>query len=235
MEPVLFYGVPEGCSFGAIVALEWSGLPYRLCRVEMPGVVSSDAYRRINPVGETPTLLTEDGRLLSQSMAIFHHIAARSSDASLRPAPGTPAFDRMNESLAFLNTGFFGAFAPLWYAFEHESADKQALVDMGTAKVRKAHANLDTLLGDQPWLGGEQRSLADAYFPGIARWNDFHKVVDRREFPNVQRLHDKLQEDPAVRFAHAIEEQQPARSAGGFAGHVGLEEALERAAVTGRS
>ena len=36
MEPVLFYGVPQGCSFGSIVALEWLNQPYRLCRINMP-------------------------------------------------------------------------------------------------------------------------------------------------------------------------------------------------------
>jgi glutathione S-transferase len=229
MEPVLFYGVPEGCSFGAIVALEWSGIPYRLCRIGMPEVVSGQAYRRVNPVGETPALLTADGRLVSQSVAILHHIAAASRDAGLRPAPGTPAFDRLNETLAFLNTGFFDAFSPLWYALEHgsEGPDKKALLAMGHAKVRKAHADLEILLEGQPWLGGAQRSLADAYFPGIGRWNDFHQVLDRREFPAVQRLYEALQQDAAVRFAHAIEEQQPARSKGGFLGHVTLEEALD--------
>jgi glutathione S-transferase len=30
----------------------------RLCRIEMPGEVQSEAYRQINPVGETPTLVT---------------------------------------------------------------------------------------------------------------------------------------------------------------------------------
>ncbi|MBP2442684.1 glutathione S-transferase [Rhizobium leguminosarum] len=60
MSPILFYRVPEGCSFGSIVALEWSGLPYRLCRVEMPEMVSSDDYLRINPVGETPSLFRRD-------------------------------------------------------------------------------------------------------------------------------------------------------------------------------
>ena len=40
------------------MALEWLGRPYRLCRIEMPEVVSSDDYRRINPVGETLSLLT---------------------------------------------------------------------------------------------------------------------------------------------------------------------------------
>jgi hypothetical protein len=105
--PVFFYGVPEGCSFGTIVALEWSGLPYRLCRIEMPSQVSSDAY-----------------------------------------------------------------------------------------------------------------------FMGIARWNDYHRVLDRRDYPNVHRLHERLQADPAVRFAHAIEHGDEAQGAGGFQGHVALHQAV---------
>jgi glutathione S-transferase len=35
MQPVLFYGVPQGSSFGSIVALEWLEQPYQLCRIEM--------------------------------------------------------------------------------------------------------------------------------------------------------------------------------------------------------
>ena len=62
MTQILFYGVPSGCSFGSIVALEWLGRPYRHCRIAMPEVVSGPDYRRLNSVGETPTLLTADGR-----------------------------------------------------------------------------------------------------------------------------------------------------------------------------
>ena len=40
------------------MALEWLGRPYMLCRIAMPEVVSGDDYRRINPVGETPSLMT---------------------------------------------------------------------------------------------------------------------------------------------------------------------------------
>ena len=226
MPPVLFYGVPEGCSLGSIVALEWSGLQYRLCRIEMPSQVTADAYRRINPVAETPSLLTGDGRVVSQSVAILHHIGAHGRDPHLVPRQGTAAFDRFNQVLAFLNTGFFEAFAPLWYALEHGASgpDKAALTRMARHKVRKAHADLETLLGDQPWLAGEHRSAADAYFMGIARWNDFHQVLDRRDYPRLQRLHERLQADPAVRFALAVEHGEAATGAGGFLGHVALED-----------
>ena len=77
MVQTLMYGIPSGCSFGSIVALEWLGEPYRLCRIEMPAVVQSDAYREINPVGETPTLVTATGDPISESMAILNHLGAR--------------------------------------------------------------------------------------------------------------------------------------------------------------
>lgn len=67
MEPVLFYGVPHGCSFGSIVALEWLGRPYRLCRIEMPLETGERTYVRLNPARQTPTLLLEDGRALSEA------------------------------------------------------------------------------------------------------------------------------------------------------------------------
>ena len=228
MSPILFYGVPSGCSFGSIVALEWLGQPYRLSRVEMPEVVTGEAYRRINPVGETPTLLTADGAVISESMAILNHIGARGIERGLGFAQGTPEFDRLNQMLAFLNTSFFGAYVPLWYALEHgsEGVEKGVLGEFGRAKVRKAHADLSAMLGDKPWLLGDRRTLADAYFIGIARWNEYHQAVDRRDHPNLQRLFDRLEADPAVAFAHAIEEQRAAASTGGFAGEVAFDQAM---------
>ena len=226
MHRILFYGVPEGCSFGSIVALEWSGLPYQLCRIDMPDVVSSEVFRRINPVAETPSLRTADGRQVNQSMAILQHIGAHSPNIGLVPSQGTPGFDRFNEVLAFLNTDFFESFSPLWYALEHglDGGDRRTVTAMGHHKVRKVHADLERMLGDGPWLTGAQRSAADAYFMGIARWNDFHQVLDRREFPALQALHERLQADPAVRFAHAVEHGEAAHSAGAFLGHVKLED-----------
>lgn len=229
MHQILFYGVPEGCSFGSIVALEWSGRPYRLCRIQMPEVVSGDAYRQINPVAETPTLMTESGALLSESMAILNHIGASAIDKGLGFAQGSPGFDRLNAMLAFLNTSYFNAFSPLWYAMEHdlEEAAKSALTSYGHALVAKAHGQLEMLLNGRNWLLGEQRSLADAYFCGLARWTAFHNAADLNDYPGLKRLHDRLWRDPAVRFAHAVEHEQPATSSGSFAGQVSLDEALQ--------
>ncbi|MGX6571173.1 glutathione S-transferase family protein [Cupriavidus necator] len=224
----LFYGVPSGCSFGSIVALEWLGEPYRLSRIEMPEIVTSDAYRRINPIGETPTLMDAQGNFLSESQAIMNHIGARGIAGKLGFAQDTRDFDRLNQMLGYLNTSFFSAFAPLWYALEHgvQGAELEALTRYGAAEVRNVHAELEAMLGGRPWLLGEHRTVADAYFIGIARWTKYHAVLNREDYPNLQRLYNQLEADPAVRFAHAVERQAPAQSQGGFQGHVTLEEVL---------
>lgn len=232
MTPILFYGVPSGCSFGSIVALEWLGAPYRLCRIQMPEVVSGEDFKRINPVGETPALLTADGRTLSESAAILHHIGALGVERGLAFAQGSAGFDRFNQILGFLNTTFFASFGSLWHVLEHgsEGEEKRVLTEYGRARVVRAHALLESMLGEQPWLGGERHSIADAYFAGLARWTAYHDAVDRRDYPRLQRLFEQLEADPAVQFAHAIEAQRGAKSAGGFLGEITLDTALREAA-----
>lgn len=216
MHPILFYGVPSGCSFGSIVALEWRGAPYQLCRVEMPGEVTGAAYRTINPLAETPTLRTAGGALLRESTAILAHLAHAAD-------PRDPDTDRTNQWLGYLATTLFSAFSPLWYTLEHPTGDDApALTRFGAAKVDKAFAGLELALGDGPYLLGARRTVADAYFAGIARWTDYHRVVDRRAYPRVEALVARLEADPGVQFAHAIEAGTPATSAGGFRGHVAL-------------
>ena len=228
MHPILFYGVPEGCSFGSIIALEWLGEPYQLCRIAMPEVVSSADFKRINPMGETPALVTASGEIISESMAILNHIGARAIGSGLAFAQGTPEYDRLNQMLAFLNTSYFNAFVPLWYALEHakNGSAGETLREYGRTLVKKAHANLETLLQGREWLVGESRTLADAYFMGIARWADFHQVIDRRDYPRIHRLYERLLEDPAVGFAQAIEHEKPVSGSRALMGHVDLHDVL---------
>ncbi|MBM0108642.1 glutathione S-transferase family protein [Steroidobacter sp. S1-65] len=233
MEPVLLYGVPQGCSFGSIVALEWLGQPYRLCRIRMTEDSRSDRYAKINPHGKTPALLLEDGRVLTESAAILQHIAARGIESGLGFAQGTREFDFFNQRLAFLTTTFFASFGPLWHAYMMEGNPRaqEVLRETGREWVADAHLKLESMLAGSDWLAGPRRTPADAYFIGLARWGTYHRVVEPGAYPRVQRFIDRLEADPAVIFAHAIEDERPAASSGGFRGHVSLEELLPRLAA----
>jgi glutathione S-transferase len=234
MTPILFYGVPAGSSFGSIVALEWLGQPYRVCRTAMPEAVTTPAYHRINPLGETPALLTAEGVALAESMAILHHVNALGVPLGRGAAQGTQAFDRMGQALAFLNTTFYGAFAPLWWVYEHAAlpdGERTALRTYGRCQVELAHAALERLLAGRRWMAGDERTVADAYFFGVARWLDYHQLFERNRYPRVHALYERLRADPAVALALAMEEAQPLLHSTALAGHVPLESALREASL----
>ena len=87
MEPILVYGFPLGSSMGLVAALEWLGQPYRLSRVDMLADMKTDAYGRLNDRQETPVLITDDGRVLTETMAIARWLEAprRRAPHQLRP------------------------------------------------------------------------------------------------------------------------------------------------------
>jgi hypothetical protein len=65
-----------------------------------------------------------------------------------------------------------------------------------------------------------------------SRWGEDLKLFDlKREYPVLYKHLQKLEADQAVIFAHAIEEEKPATSSGGFLGHVTLEELQPRLAA----
>lgn len=234
MEPVLFYGVPHGCSFGSIVALEWLGEPYRLSRIDMLSGTEGELYGRVNVLRQTPSLLLEDGESLTESLAILQNIAGRDLKKFLGFQQGTREFDRLNAMLSYLHTSVHGAFAPNWTAFKMEDGapGRDMFQALGREHAAKAYAHLEALLDSRAWLMGDHRTVADAYFIGVARWGEDLELFDlEREYPRVSGLLQRLEADRAVVFAHAIEDGKPATTSGQFRGHVSLEDLTPRFAA----
>src|SRR5258707_14762718 len=94
MEPILVYGFPAGSSMGLVAALEWLGKPYRLCRVDMLGEMRDLSYARINARHETPALITDAGRGLTETMAISAWLGARDSERGISFGPLSAEADR---------------------------------------------------------------------------------------------------------------------------------------------
>jgi len=231
MEPILLYGVPAGSSMGLIAALEWLGKPYRLCRVDMLDEMLEPSYLRINPRRETPVLITDQGQVLTETMAIANWLQDRDTERRISFAPTSPETDRMHQLMAFINTGFTGAFVPLWQAWEMENPDpqvKKILQQMGNASVINRHDKLEQMIGDNPFLLGAQPCLADAIFIGVARWLDIHEVADSTRWAKVAAMRERISNTPAVVFATAIENGETPAGSGAFLGHVALNEVIER-------
>lgn len=231
MEPILLYGFPSGTSMGLVAALEWLGQPYRLSRVDMLGEMRDPSYARLNARHETPVLITDDGRPLTETMAIAAWLEARDAARRISFDPRSAEADRMHQLMGFLNTGFTGAFTPLWAALEMETPDpafQEALRRFGRQMVVERHDKLEQMVGDGPFLIGDRPTLADGLLAGVARWLEYHQVADIARWPRLAAIRRRVEADPAVIFAAALEDGQTPAGTGALRGQIPLAEVIDR-------
>ncbi|WBL79416.1 glutathione S-transferase family protein [Bradyrhizobium xenonodulans] len=231
MDPILLYGFPKGSSMGLVAALEWLGKPYRLCRVDMLGEMRSASYARINPRHETPVFITEQGEVLTETMAIAAWLEVRDVERRISFDPLSRKADRMHQLMAFVNTGFTAAFAPLWVAMEAEAMEpavKSALRGLGRTKVIERHDKLEAMIETRAFLLGDRPTLAEALLVGMARWLDFHAVAERSRWPKLAALRERLEADPAVVYATALEDGDSDPGTGRCSGHIALADVIAR-------
>lgn len=233
MEPILVYGFPAGSSLGLVAAFEHAGIPHRLCRVDMLADMKNERYGKLNGRRETPVLITEDGRVVTETMAIAAWLEARDEARRVSFAPRSAEADRMHQWMAFVNTSFTAAFSPLWTALEMHPPDpalQETLRQFGGQAVAKRHEQLEQMLarsaGD--FLVGDGLSLADTTLIGVARWNEFHRAVEPSRFPRLAQKRAAIEAHPAVRYALAVEEGAAPAGSGACRGHLPLGEVLER-------
>jgi glutathione S-transferase len=103
------------------------------------------SYARINPRHETPAFITSEDDVLTETMAIAAWIEARDAERRISFDPLSRNSDRMHQLMAFVNTGFTGAFSPLWAAMEIEPPNppmQSVLRDWGRDAVIERHGKL---------------------------------------------------------------------------------------------
>jgi glutathione S-transferase len=195
----------------------------------MLGEMLTPSYARINPRHETPALITDRGDVLTETMAIAAWLEARDTERRISFDPLSPKADRMHQLMAFVNTGFTGAFAPLWVAMEGVAMDdamRSALRDFGRRKVIERHDKLEGMIEPARFLLADRPTLADALLAGVARWLDFHAVAERSRWPKLAALRQQLDADRGVIYATAVESGSHDPGAGSCAGHIALADVI---------
>jgi len=84
------------------------------------------------------------------------------------------------------------------------------------------------MLGDTPFLVGGRPTLADGVLIGVSRWLEFHEVADVGRWPKLAALRRRIEADPAIAYAIAVENGERPAGAGACVGHVPLAEVIER-------
>jgi stringent starvation protein A len=138
-----------------------------------------------NPAGRVPVIEEDGGRPLSESAVIMEFLEERYPEPSLLPAD--PA-DRAGVRLLIFRDGDLTS---PYYAFRRGE-------DGAAEEFDQALGKFDALLGEQPYLGGEEYGLADiAFVPWLLRARDM-LGVELDSFPALTDWLERLEQRPAI-------------------------------------
>jgi glutathione S-transferase len=134
------------------------GLPFELREVRSrSGETGTPEFLKLNPAGQVPVVILDDGRPLAQSNAILRYLA---QDTRFIPTDRYEAA-KVDEWL-------------FWEQYSHEPSvavararvvyEKQAVSDLDPNLVKQGNKALDLMeqaLTDRTWLVGEAMTIAD--------------------------------------------------------------------------
>ncbi len=192
----LYYS-PGACSLSPHIIASEAELPIELIKVDLESKLTEtgEDFRQLNPNGYVPLLILDDGNRLTEGPAIVQYLADQAPDKRLIPAAGTFERYKLQQWLNFISTEIHKSFSPLFNPVAPEAAKKLATTILMT--------RLDTvaeLLSSQPFLLGDNFSVADAYLFVTLSWGQYVNI-DISRWPALARYADRISERPAVQKA----------------------------------
>ena len=199
------YYAPGACSIGIHVILEEIGKPYELAPVKlMDGEQYKPDFTVINPKSKVPTLVRDDGSVLTEFPAIATWLARGNPDKQLLPTDRdreADALEAMDYSVATIHMQGFGRmFRPT--NFGPNEADVEAVKAKGREMIEKGYKLLDQKLAGRDYVAGAF-SVADAALFYVEFWGAERVKIELP--PNVAAHYARMKARPSVQKVLANE------------------------------
>ncbi|WP_082443338.1 MULTISPECIES: glutathione S-transferase family protein [unclassified Sphingomonas] len=163
------YGVPQWGSAIVEAMLALVGQPYAFVDVEgfdRPGE-ARDRLAAVNPLRQVPTLVLDDGEVLTETAAIALWLADR--HAALAPPAGTTDHRRFLRLLIWIVANVYPTFTYGDYPERWAPSAPDELVDATNAHRQRLYRWLEEQVVG-PYVLGEQPSALDCYAAVMIDW-----------------------------------------------------------------
>ena len=196
---------PGACSLGIHVLLEEIGRPFETARVNLrEGEQYKPPFVDLNPKSKVPTLVLDDGAVLTEFPAIAYYLARSNPQKHLLPDdPETAArsLETMDYAVATLHMQGFGRmFRP--ENFSPDSKDHDAVKARGREIMARGLELLEKKIGSRDYIAGDF-SVADAALFYVEYWAAARMGMTLP--PRIAAHYARMQARPAVQRAMKFE------------------------------
>ena len=195
------YGTQGSGSAGVEAALEIAGLAYRKVDAASwkpsPGL---EALKAVNPLAQIPTLVLDDGSVMSESAAILIHLGLAQPQSGLLASDPSPRAQQIR-GLVYIAANCYAGIGILdypdrWYPDPDDDV-KAKMQARGKARMHE----LWQLFADQfpatPWLSGDRLGALDVLAATVSKWSGARKALAESR-PEFSALLARIEADPRV-------------------------------------
>ncbi len=192
------------CSMGIRIILEEIGAPFEAQPVNLRASEQSQpAYLAVNPKAKVPTLVRDDGSVLTEFGAIAWWLALANPEARLLPADAEGQARVLEATDYCVGTIHMQAFARILRPGRStpNAADEDAVKAQGREMAARGFELMDRALHGREWVAGEY-SIADAALFYVEHWAGRTGVALP---PNCAAHFSRMRDRPAVQRTLAAE------------------------------
>lgn len=197
------YFAPLACSLATRIALYESGQPANYHQVTLSDKTLADGsdYRTVNPKGQVPALVLDDGTVLTEGPAILQYVADQAPASALAPAAGS--LDRYAVQ-SWLNYISAEVHKQIFFTIFNPASPNEARQFARDVVAPAKYDFLSEHLADRDFLVGTNFTVADAYLAVSLNWAQ-PAGIDLTRWPVLTTYHGKMLQRPAAARAMADE------------------------------
>ena len=199
---MILYFAPGACSLASHIALHEADVDFELVRVDLKAHRTEDGrdFYGINPKGYVPCLEFDDGRRLTENVAVLAWIGDQAEE--MVPEGELGRF-RLLEALAFVSTEIHKSYKPFFTPDADDAAKRKAAEMIG----KRLNFIAGQLRGD--YLFGAEVTPADAYLFVMLVWAGRQGI----EVPApLKDFEQRMRARPAVQLALKHEDEAKAKA-----------------------
>ena len=192
----LYYS-PGACSLSPHIALHEASLQHELVKVDLRAkkLENGDDYLKVNPKGQVPALMLDNGELVTEGPVIVQMIADKAPTKNLAPSRDSAERYKLQEWLAYINGELHKNIGPLFNPALSDEA-KGVFKDRALGKFKY----LDGQLAGRDHLMGKQFTVADGYLFVMLNWAE-RMNFDLSGLNNLMAYKDRTAARPKVQEA----------------------------------
>jgi len=195
------YGTRGSGSAAAEAGLDVVGLAYRkVDAASWKPTPGFEELKRVNPLAQIPTLVLDDGSVMSESAAILIHLGLVHPESGLLSAEASRRAQQIRGLVYIVANCYAGIgildFPERWYP-DPDDEVKAKMQARGKARLHE----LWELFADQfpatPWLSGERIGALDILAATVSKWSGARKALAASR-PEFTKLLARIEAEPRV-------------------------------------